>query len=281
MLINRMNKRLLLSAIFAVALPLSFSVSVLAQSEEAPAQPAQAAAPASTVSIDELIEAGEKRADAGAAEQRRVEQIANQTNDLLNEYNTVSKVVDGLVTYNSLLQRQIDNQMAEMDALNESIANVALIERQIIPLMTRMLDGLEAFIQLDTPFLLEERTERVERLREMMERSDVTAAEKFRRVIEAYQIENDYGRTIEAYKHTVDVNGVKQEADFLRIGRVSLAYQTIGGEYTGAWNPETNSFEIVEDSKFKNQVSDGLKVARKQVAPDLLVVPVTAPQEEG
>jgi hypothetical protein len=232
------------------------------------------------VNVDQLTKEGEKRADAGAAEQRRVEQIANQTADLLNDYNTVSKVVDGLVTYNTLLQRQIDNQEAEKTALNESIKNVALIERQIIPLMTRMLDGLEAFIGLDTPFLLKERTERIERLRGMMERSDVSAAEKFRRVIEAYQIENDYGRTIEAYKATVEIDGVTQEADFLRIGRVSLAYQTVGGGTTGAWDKETGQYVKLDDAEFKNQVMHGIKVARKQVAPDLLIVPVAAPTEE-
>ena len=258
MLINRMNRMLLLGAMASAV----FSASVYAQA-----------------TVDQVMAEGEKRADAGAAEQRRVEQIADQTIDLLNDYNTVSKVVDGLVTYNALLQRQITNQEEEMAALNESIKNVALIERQIVPMMTRMLDSMEAFIALDTPFLLEERGERLERLRGMMERSDVSAAEKFRRVIEAYQIENDYGRTIEAYKDTIEIDGVKQEADFLRIGRVSLAYQTVGGGTTGAWDPAAGQFIVLDDAEFKNQVSHGLKVARKQVAPDLLVVPVPAPSE--
>ena len=259
MFINRMNKILLLGAMASAV----FSASVHAQA-----------------TVDEVMAAGEQRADQGAAEQRRVEQVADQTAALLNDYNTVSKVVDGLVTYNTLLQRQIDNQNEEMAALEESIRNVSLIERQIVPMMTRMLDSLEMFIQIDTPFLLEERTERLERLRAMMERSDVSAAEKFRRVVEAYQIENDYGRTIEAYKHTVEVDGVQQEADFLRIGRVSLAYQTVGGGTTGAWDKETEQFVKLDDAEFKNQVAHGLKVARKQVAPDLLVVPVPAPTGE-
>jgi hypothetical protein len=99
-------------------------------------------------------------------------------------------------------------------------------------------------------------------------------------VIEAYQIENDYGRTIEAYKDTVEVDGVQQEADFLRIGRVSLAYQTIGGGTTGAWDKEAGQFVKLDDAEFKNQVTHGLRVARKQVAPDLLVVPVAAPMGE-
>jgi hypothetical protein len=258
-----MNKRLLLSAILAAALPVWFSTPVFAQA-----------------TVDQVIQEGEKRADAGAAEQQRVEQIADQTNDLLNEFNTLSKVVDGLVTYNSLLQRQVDNQEAEKAALAESINNVALIERQIVPMMTRMLDSLEQFIQLDTPFLLAERTERLERLRGMMERSDVSSAEKFRRVIEAYQIENDYGRTIEAYKGTVPINGNPQEVDFLRIGRVSLAYQSVGGAHTGTWDKEAGDWVELEASEYKNQVSDGIRVARKQVAPDLLIIPVAAPSEK-
>ena len=263
MLINRMKKRLLLSAILVAILPLSFSVSVFAQA-----------------TVDQVTQTGEKRADSGAAEQQRVEQIADQTADLLSQYNTLSKVVDGLITYNSLLQRQVNNQEAEKAALAESITNVALIERQIIPMMTRMLDSLELFIQLDTPFLLAERTERLERLRGMMERSDVSSAEKFRRVIEAYQIENDYGRTIEAYKGTVPIDGNPQEVDFLRIGRVSLAYQSVGGAHTGAWDEEAGDWVELADSEYKNQVSDGIRVARKQVAPDLLIIPVAAPSEE-
>jgi hypothetical protein len=263
MLINPMNKMRSFSAIMIAVLTACVCLPVFA-----------------AATIDQVTDEGIKRADAGAAEQQRVEQIATQTDDLLAEFNTVAKVVDGLKTYNSLLQRQVNNQESEKAALSESIDNVALIERQIVPMMTRMLDSLEEFIRLDTPFLLNERTERLARLRDMMERSDVTSAEKFRRVIEAYQIENDYGRTIEAYKGTVEINGNPQEVDFLRVGRVALAYQSVGGQYTGAWDPEEGAFVELAPEKFKTQVAQGIRVARKQIAPDLLVVPVAAPSED-
>ena len=228
-------------------------------------------------SINEVMQEGENRADAGEAAQKKVDSVADQTEKIINDYRSVTKVVDGLRVYNALLQTQLNNQEAEMQALSESIGNVALIERQIIPLMTRMVDALEEFVKLDTPFLYKERTERVGRLREMMERSDVAAAEKFRRVIEGYQIENDYGRTIEAYKGSTQVNGNELEVDFLRIGRVALMYQTVGGATTGAWDTTTGAFVELSAATYQKQVSDGLKIARKQVAPDLLVVPVAAP----
>jgi hypothetical protein len=231
--------------------------------------------------VDQVTQEGEQRADAGAAEQQRVEAVADQTDKLLADYKTVTKVVDGLKVYNSLLQRQVNNQEEEKAALSESIDNVALIERQIVPMMTRMIDSLEEFIELDTPFLMKERRDRLERLRGMMERSDVTAAEKFRRVIEAYQIENDYGRTIEAYRGSVDIDGTQQEVDFLRIGRVSLAYQSVGGLHTGAWDTESGTFVSLPPEKYKTQIQHGIRVARKQVAPDLLVIPATAATEES
>ncbi len=229
------------------------------------------------VTIDEIMQEGERRASAGVREQKQVDSVADQTEKIVNDFRAVIKVVDGLKIYNALLQTQLDNQEAEMKALSDSIANIALIERQIFPLMTRMLDSLEEFVSLDTPFLMKERTARVARLREMMERSDVTAAEKLRRVVEGYQIENDYGRTIEAYKGTTPINGNELEVDFLRIGRVALLYQTIGGATTGAWDSKLRDFVVLPPATYQAQVAQGLKIARKQVAPDLLVVPVSAP----
>jgi len=267
MFIKRTNRKLtlntLITALITVLVTAGFSVSMFAQT-----------------TVDQVTQEGEKRADAGAAEQRRVEQVANQTDKLLADYTTVSKVVDGLLVYNSLLQRQIDNQEREKRELATSMTNVALIERQIIPMMTRMIDSLELFVELDTPFLLDERRSRLVRLRGMMERSDVTAAEKFRRVIEAYQIENDYGRTIEAYRGSVEINGNQQEADFLRIGRISLTYQSIGAQHTGARDTEAEAFVELPPEKYKTQVAHGIRVARKQVAPDLLIIPVAAASED-
>lgn len=231
--------------------------------------------------IQQITDAGEQRAAAAAADQQRVEQVASQIDQLLLDFQTEAKVVDGLKIYNSLLQRQVNNQEAEKVALAQSIDDVALIERQIVPLMTRMLESLDQFVQLDTPFLQEERSARIGRLRDIMERSDVTAAEKLRQILEGYSIENEYGRTIEAYKGSLEVDGRMQEVDFLRIGRVSLTYQTVGGGHTGAWDKETNSWVELPPEIYRAQVDEGLRIARKQIAPDLVVVPVVAPTEAG
>jgi len=231
---------------------------------------------ATAADVDQVTKVGEQRAAEGKAAQGEIDKLGDAAGDIESKFKQVIKVVDGLKVYNGLLKKQVDNQRSEMSALAESIDKVSLIERQIVPLMVRMLDSLEEFIRLDVPFLTDERAERLARLRDMMERSDVTAAEKFRRILEAYEIENEYGRTIEAYKGTLEVAGKNREVDFLRVGRVALLYQTVGGEHTGAWNKQGGNWDELSPEQYKQDVAKGLRVARKQVAPDLLVLPIAA-----
>ena len=156
-------------------------------------------------SVNNILDAGERNIRLAQASQDRVDKIVEQERELVDQYNTINKEVDGLKVYNSLMDRQIQNQVEEMAKLAQSIDQVTVMERQIMPLMLRMIDGLEQFISLDIPFLEEERTNRVEKLRDLMERSDVSVAEKFRNVFEAFSIENDYGRTISTYKGALTI----------------------------------------------------------------------------
>jgi hypothetical protein len=226
--------------------------------------------------VGQVIAIGVQRAQEGQAAQAQVDKLGDQAAGIQSDYKQVTKVVDGLKVYNGLLQRQVDNQHAEMAALADSIDKVSLIERQIVPLMVEMLDSLEELIRLDVPFLIEERSERLAGMREMMERSDVIAAEKFRRILEAYEIENEYGRTIEAYKGSLELGGGNREVDFLRVGRVALLYQSVGGDITGSWDHVQKNWISLAPEQYKHEVARGLKIARKQVAPDLLVLPIKA-----
>jgi hypothetical protein len=111
----------------------------------------------------------------------------------------------------------------------------------------------------------------------LLERSDVTVAEKFRRLLEAYEIENDYGRTIEAYKGSLELDGAVREVDFLRIGRTALLYQTVDAEIFGMWDKSQGAW-VSLPAEYRNQIRSGIKMARKQVAPNLLILPIGAPE---
>lgn len=228
--------------------------------------------------VDQIVAVEERRIQQAQASQDVIDEVVDGTRDVTEEYRSVMKEVDGLQVYNTLLDRQIADQNQELSNLRTSIDSVTVIERQILPLLTRMIEGLERFVALDMPFLEQERTERVASLTDLLERSDVTAAEKFRVVMEAWQIENEYGRTIEAYTGELDLDGNTREVDFLRIGRVALLYQTPDGVNSGAWDQGARTFVPVPN-EFRNSIRQGLRLARNQIAPDLLLLPIAAPEE--
>ncbi len=229
--------------------------------------------------VDELVTAENLRIQVAQGQQDQIDEIVTETRSLAEEFRGVMKEVDGLIVYNTLLDRQIVDQEQVLANLRTSIDQVQIIERQILPLLTRMIDGLDRFVALDVPFLLDERTARVESLTALLGRADVTAAEKFRVVMEAWQIENDYARTIFAYTDELSIDGTTREVDVLQIGRIALLYQTADGAQSGAWDQRNRTWVPV-GNEFRNPIRQGLRLARNQVAPDLLLLPL-APPEEG
>jgi hypothetical protein len=227
-------------------------------------------APAETLS--QVLNGQTERTLLAQESQQRIDKVVEQTRKMEDRYRAALKEIDGLQIYNQLLELQIENQARVKVDLEQSILVASQINRKIVPVMTQMIDSLDQFVQLDVPFLMNERTERVDFLKDLMQREDVTVAEKFRKVTEAYQIENDYGKTIETYKDTLDVDGKTLELDFLRIGRVSFLYQSVDGKVSGVWNQKTRSWEDAGDNR--NEIKAGLKIAKKQVAPDLVMLPV-------
>ena len=229
--------------------------------------------------VKQLESEGIERTEQGRDTQQQVDAMHGRSRNLVDEYYTHLKLVEGLQLYNTMLGKQLTSQREEIELLQSSISDVAVVSRQILPLMARMVDGLEQFIELDVPFLLPERRQRVAKLRGLMLRADVTVAEKVRRVMEAYQVENDYGRTIEAYKAKLQLEAASFDADFLRIGRVGLLYRTIGSDEVGYWDSQQNTWKPLANSPWLRHIEQGLRVARQEVAPEMISIALDPARE--
>ena len=212
---------------------------------------------------------------SSARSQIRVSQLADQATELLGEYRVTMQQLDRTRLYNNHLQKLVDDQERERASINKQLVDFEVVEKDIVPLMVRMIDDLDEFIKLDLPFQLEERQSRIQRLRDNMDRSNVTISEKYRQIMDAYQIETTFGRDIEAYPDKLPIDGVLREVEFFRVGRVLLAYQTADRSQTGFWNKNTDDWESLPDS-YRNFVTEGIRIARKQAAPNLLRLPVPA-----
>ena len=248
------------SAGFSIGLTLLLAVPVGVASAEAP--------------LDQAVGQRMEGNRARVASQKTIDRYSDETDELAVEYRSALHQIGSLRVYNRQISGLIASQEAEAASLREQLENVALVGRQVTPLMLEMIDALAEFVELDVPFLLEERRARVQALRDLMDRADVTDAERYRQILRAYQIENDYGRSIEAYQGELADGGRTRAVEFLRIGRVVLLYQTLDGSETGSWDPDEGAWMPAQD--YRSGVREGLRMARKQTAPDLLKLPVPA-----
>ena len=210
-----------------------------------------------------------------ARSQKRVTSLAQQTADLLAEYRAVVRETESLRVYNDSLEAIVRDQRNEVVSINEQLEGLEETNRGVVPLMLEMIEMLGQVVESDMPFRLEERRARVERLRDMMDQADVTTSEKYRRVMEAYQGELEYGRTTEAYSEPLPTTG--QTVEFLRVGRTLLVYQTSDQETTGWYNPTTRTYEELPE-KYRLEVKEGLAIARNEKAPNLVMLPVPGPE---
>jgi hypothetical protein len=209
-----------------------------------------------------------------AASQRRVTSLAQETDDLITEFRAVVRETESLKIYNDSLETIVRDQRAEVVSINHQLQGLEATNRGIVPLMLEMIETLGLMIESDMPFRLEERRARVQKLRGMMDQADVTTSEKYRRIMEAYQGELEYGRTTEAYSGPLPATG--QTVEFLRVGRTLLIYQTPNQEQTGWFNPVNGQYERLPD-RYRLEVKEGLAIARNEKAPDLVVLPVPGP----
>lgn len=226
-------------------------------------------------SIDGVVKVAQANTEDGVASQARIDKLDDETSQIVRDYRAALKQLQALREYNIQLQKLIAAQETEMVSIRQQIEDVTNVDRTITPLMFRMIEALEVFVELDTPFFHDERKARVAGLRALMDRSDATPAEKYRRILETYEIENEYGRTIEAYEGEMEIGGAPRTVSFLRIGRVALIYQTLDQQESGVWDQNSKQFVDLEND-FDTELRAALRIAKQQATPDLMAIPVIA-----
>jgi hypothetical protein len=243
-----------------ISLPILFCFSVFVLSNEASVE----------ANMESILEVGRENQILSANSQDKIDQTERQTDKLVNEYKVVNKQVEGLKLYNAQKRIQIQAQLDLMDKLDEQLVQVVVMQRQIPPLAQKMLDTLETFIKLDTPFRVEERRARVDLVRSSLAKPKVTASEQVRQVLEAYNIEAEYGRKIDTYEDKLADGTV---VNILVIGRIGMFYQTKDERTSGRWDNETGTWEELSGS-YRKPIRDAIRIAKKLAPTDMMMMPV-------
>ena len=233
---------------------------------------------ASIVSADQLQDLQNEEAKIHKAvtqSQEKINNLFEQSQELLAEYRNVIDTTESLKVYNDYLANLVADQQRGIDSLQRQIDSIDETRQNIVPLMFSMIDSLDEFIKLDVPINLEERTARVQRLRDVMTNSSVTVAERFRLVLEAYQTENEYGSKIETYPGTIEDSGQDVSVDFFNLGRTALLALSKDQKSAWAWDNDARSYQKLGD-EYLNSIIQAVRMAQGLVPEDLIKLPIKA-----
>lgn len=220
---------------------------------------------------------GDKYAES-AATQEELTRLANEASSTFEEFKRANDNLESLLVLNAGYRRQIAAQEEQIATLNESIDSVEEVTSGIPLLMEKMLSAMEQFVALDYPFRIDERMNFLQFARDAIDNPDVSIAEKFRQVLVMYQTEAQYGRTNETYPDTIEIGGVERDVNIVRIGRVALMYQTTDREVTGAWDNAQRQWVELPAGEYRQEVQQAQRVVSNLDAPDILFLPVLAPE---
>jgi len=186
------------------------------------------------------------------------------------DYAALSAQADSIERNNAYLERTTGAQQEQIASLQQQLASLDATAVSVGDLLPRMFSELDQFVANDLPFQSEERSKRIESLREVMA-SDAPTGEKYRRLLEAYQIELEYGRTMETYLGQLPEKG---EVRFVRLGRVTLLYMTPDAAETGYWDMAQKAW--VADADYNEGIHNALRMATEEATSDLIIVPIPA-----
>lgn len=239
-----------------------------------------ASAPLLAAPLDAALDESQRLAIEAKASQARIEQLDDSSREMLTEYRAALQQAEALQDYNRQLRALVAAQRQELASYQRQLEGIERTQQAVTPQMARMVEVLGQFIAADLPFLPEERADRLAQLQELLPRADVSLAEKYRRILEAYQVESDYGRTLEAWRGELQGEAGARSVQFLRLGRTMLYYQTLDGHESGWWNPHSRSWQTL-DGGARRPLHRAIAIARQEQGPALLDLPVKTLSQEA
>ena len=222
--------------------------------------------------LQQAIDIEASSSNDAASRQEFIDNVDSEILVLTGDIQFLSQQLDLTNIYNRQLQELIDSQNAEIISINEQMVELDKTNKGILPTLEEMVSTLESIINNDVPFLLTERKARVAELKDILKQSNISTSEKFRRVFEAYQIENEFGRTIESYRDEITFDSATFNVEVFRLGRVGLYARTSDGRHTAMYSKKEGRW--VRKKGIDNELVVALKIARKELPPSLLKLPI-------
>jgi len=235
----------------------------------------------SAQAIDHAQALTQKMNNTAVNSQHKIDKSADRTLSMQAEIERLQEEVDNLAVYRDHLAKLVNNQNQELNSLDEQLQGIKTTRQGIVPLMYKMLAGLDDIINTGKPIKKQQRLARLEKLNVMMGQADVSDAEKYRRILEAYQIEIDYGTKLGVYQSEIMLASAATPitVDLLHLGRIAFVARSLDSQSYWQWHDERQ--EWITITEHTHGIDKAFKMANKQIAPSLISLPVTTAQRVG
>lgn len=210
--------------------------------------------------------------------QQKIDANSDQSFQLQAEVERLQDQVDNLSLYQTHLKKLVASQEAEKVSIDEQLTNIEETRQGVVPLMYHMIDGLQSSLEQGAPVRFASREKRLDELKTLMGRADISDAEKYRRILEAYQIEMDYGSKLGIYEGQIDLSqDDTRQVDLLYVGKVVLLARSKDAQYAWLWSQSQKQWQEVAADQ-KPDINQAYALANKQQAPSLLHLPLSVTQ---
>jgi multidrug efflux pump subunit AcrA (membrane-fusion protein) len=225
--------------------------------------------------LDQALQVARQSTQEGARAQQEINDVADRAGDLEREYLALRQQIEDQRVFVEQQEVFLRSQANELEALQFQLERVSTIERDLTPMLLEMYVALEEFIASDLPFQSDVRQRRLDTIQQLLGDAAVPPAEKYRVILNAYEIEAAYGRSLRTYGEEVEIDGVPNEVTVLQFGRVALVriFQDGSLEIMTKSNPEWRELS----GSHANNVQRALRIAQEVTTPDVFVVPLPGP----
>lgn len=226
--------------------------------------------------IGEAIDASIAAQHAAKESQQRVDKLDDAARALKEKRRQAEWRVLQMSAYAAQLEQQAQVEERKRTDLESQLDRIRATGTDLLPLMKRMVADLDGFVAHDLPFLQAQRRQRVQDLAALLGDPQRGNAEKFRRVMEAYRTEVDYGHSLGTEETEAECDGPRESVTLVRVGRVALYCLSADSQRAGAWDGQR--WQPLKDSDDIEGVRKARAVAKGEAAPELLELPVRAPR---
>jgi hypothetical protein len=171
------------------------------------------------------------------------------------------------------LRKIVEMHRQTVKSIETKLLEIDRISNELDPFLENLYQRLSELIQNNTPFLITERTKRLDTLRETLNDTTADTAEKFRKVMEALFIEAEYGNTVEVYQQKIDFEAKTILVNVLRLGRLSLFCQTLDGKLSGFYDPGAEQWKGLSE-KYNRSIRAAMEMGSKRQPVELLKLPI-------